>query len=228
MEVLYYNYSPLCPEHLYGFMAESVSRICGIRCAMKIICLGSSTSGLGKTTLCEAIIRRFHGLCALKVTTVKKVTSAEAPERCHAFPGESDVYHIEEDVAILSLPGKDTQRMIRAGALKVLWLTGGTAAMKSGLEDALARFGACPAVIIEGNTPMLFVHDAIKIIIAEPIMKESAEKIIPMADILLVRSSHIREFTEAHPEIRGRIVEYPSAEGTSQVLHHLQEFLESR
>ena len=199
-----------------------------VRCMMKIICVGSAVSGLGKTTVCELILRTIPGLCALKVTT-RRAGDAHMtlPEPAAPAPGDSACY-IEDASEVLLQQGKDTQRMLDAGASRALWLYAAPEKMEQGVRQALAGFGSCSGIVVEGNTPMLYLPHSLKIFILGEgsRIKPSAEAVMGRADILLGSPDAVQEFREACRDSSPRLFVYPAPGEMTEFLHQVKKFME--
>lgn len=110
-----------------------------------MLMIGSSVRKVGKTELACSLIGRYHtqhDMIGIKVTTI-----LEADGECpHGIEGcgtctnfEGDYCITEEEIS--GLPGKDTVRMLEAGAARVLWLrvlkdrlTEGVSALLDGID----------------------------------------------------------------------------------------------
>lgn len=188
---------------------------------MKVICVGSSSSGMGKTTLCEQILRSHRGFCALKVTTVRP---GEGKEDDGIIRGNTKGYVLVSDENILNEPGKDTRRMKDAGAVKVLWLNALPERMKEGLDAAFPMLKECAGVIIEGNTAANQIDSCIRIFIHDDKseMKESSRRLLENADIILAKSEC------AGGDLSGEIIPWPpgNEEAPAQFLPSLDRLLE--
>src|SRR5947208_17038407 len=93
---------------------------------MKIIAVAGATSKAGKTVVAEQIIR----YCADRyspVYGVKFTTTSDIPSPCpRGAPCNvcdlSDRFRIVTDKHLIAQPGKNTARMLHAGAARVLWV----------------------------------------------------------------------------------------------------------
>jgi molybdopterin-guanine dinucleotide biosynthesis protein len=160
---------------------------------MKIICVGSSRSGKGKTTVCEALLRHLEGFCALKVTTIREKDPCPREEVCGICDENLNGYAIEEDPLILHAQGKDTWRYWRAGASRVRWLRSSPDSLGEALKHVFEDFAACTGVIVEGNMPMVYLKNALSIMIIDPDdeIKKSALAIMPTASIILCEKEKV-------------------------------------
>jgi molybdenum cofactor guanylyltransferase len=103
-----------------------------------MLMIGSAQRKVGKTELACALISRLrtlHDVIAIKVTTIREA-NGECPHGgegcgiCSSFGGEYEM--TEEERA--GPEGKDTVRMLEAGAARVLWLR----VLKDHLEEAMS------------------------------------------------------------------------------------------
>jgi hypothetical protein len=160
---------------------------------MKIILVGSSISGLGKTQLCELLFDNFSSFSALKVTTARNsdVHHCLRGRSCRSCSDVPEGFRIEDDLHVLMERGKDTERYIRAGAVKALWLTASPDGMHEGLIKALESFDSESVVVIEGNTPLLHLLDEgfspliIFLSAADGSIKESAREVKRCAQMIV-------------------------------------------
>ncbi|MGV8120880.1 MAG: hypothetical protein AB2L14_14065 [Candidatus Xenobiia bacterium LiM19] len=160
---------------------------------MKIILVGSSISGLGKTQLCELLFSYFYGFSALKVTTARDndVHQCLRGRSCRICSTVAESFRIEDNLHVLMEKGKDTERYIRAGAVKALWLTAAPDDMHDGLIHALERFDSESVLVIEGNTPFLHLVEegfsplVIFLSASDGAMKESAREVKRCAQMIV-------------------------------------------
>jgi molybdenum cofactor guanylyltransferase len=104
----------------------------------RMLMIGSAGANVGKTELACAILRRFQGegeeIVGIKVTTIKE-KDGQCPrggEGCGVCSSLEGVYSILQETDAAS--GKDTSRLLAAGASRVYWLR----VLKTHLEEGLA------------------------------------------------------------------------------------------
>ncbi len=104
----------------------------------RMLMIGSAGANVGKTELACAILRRFQGegedIVGIKVTTIKE-KDGQCPrggEGCGVCSSLEGVYSILQETDTAS--GKDTARLLAAGASRVYWLR----VLKTHLEEGLA------------------------------------------------------------------------------------------
>ncbi|MGR3220029.1 MAG: hypothetical protein ACUZ8H_09475 [Candidatus Anammoxibacter sp.] len=170
---------------------------------MKLISVAGTCSNVGKTAVCEMLIRSLanHGknggmkddsrisgnISALKITTRHKGVCTKGS--CGVCDSIKYPYVIKDDKAVILQKGKDTARLNQAGAGKVVWLLSFPETLKEGITASLNYFDEDDIVVIEGNG-FLAVHDAdIAVLVTRPLyteLKKSAKKILDKIDVLLI------------------------------------------
>lgn len=164
-----------------------------------IIGIGGSHSGVGKTTVAEALLKHFS-LEARKRGSSNLQTSELSNFRSYALSGHgwgaikytrTAIYSsIVDDLPILRQKNKDTERLLNAGAENVLWVQSPDEGLKEVMHLAVNRLSHLRGIIIEGNSAIEFLKPDVVIFIlgkeknAET-LKKSAVKVLNMADIIL-------------------------------------------
>ncbi|MBI3593255.1 MAG: molybdopterin-guanine dinucleotide biosynthesis protein MobB [Nitrospirae bacterium] len=147
-----------------------------------VIGIGGAHSGIGKTTIAAAILRylktsglagtrAYHRWGAIKYTRTAFYTS------------------ITDDKKILAQKGKDTRKLLDAGAEEVLWVQSPANALKDIMPAAIERLSPLDGIIIEGNSAIEFSSPDIVIFIlgvSKEKTKPSAQGIRKQADIIIV------------------------------------------
>ena len=87
---------------------------------MKIITVSGSHSDIGKTTLVEHILRQLNGWSAMKVTVTRTVSCPRGAMTCNICRLQKEPFTLISDKKIINQKNKDTGRMKKAGAKKVL------------------------------------------------------------------------------------------------------------
>jgi LAO/AO transport system kinase len=147
-----------------------------------IIGIGGAHSSCGKTTLASAIIkylaegRPFGPLSAKpRIAAIKYSKEAVRPS-------------LIDDDAVLREKGKDTGRLLSAGADKILWIKGPADSLDDLLPAAMDRLAGFECIVIEGNSAVELAESDIVIFITgrphEP-AKASAARLFSMADIIV-------------------------------------------
>ncbi|MEW6569807.1 MAG: hypothetical protein AB1390_01330 [Nitrospirota bacterium] len=132
--------------------------------------IGGAHSGVGKTSLASLILKRLKGWGAIKYTNT--------PLYCS----------IIDDIEILSEPGKDTKRLLDAGAEKVLWVQSPSSELGDVLPRAIEILSHLKGIMVEGNGAVEALKPDIVIFVCgtkNEEFKKSAENLLNMADVVL-------------------------------------------
>lgn len=137
-----------------------------------IIGVGGGHSGAGKTPVACLILRSFAGWGAIKYTKTRLYAS------------------IIDDPEVLSEEGKDTRKFIDAGAAKVLWVKSPYSELGEVMPVALGMLSHLQGIVVEGNSAIETATPDIVIFVcgADERMKNSAQTILQMADVVIARS----------------------------------------
>jgi len=124
-----------------------------------LIGIGASHSGSGKTFLASRILKYFSLnpapnplIPVLKWGAIKYTRTASSPE-------------IISDRTILREEGKDTCRLLAAGATDVVWVRSGTLGLAEALAAAVTRLSHLDLIIVEGNSAIEFLNPDVVIFI---------------------------------------------------------------
>lgn len=137
-----------------------------------LIGIGGAGSGVGKTSFAEKLLKEIShtygaGWGALKYTRTALYTS------------------VSDDEAVLKTPGKDTARLLAAGASKAIWVQSpGAEELAEALLAAMGAFQGFPGVLIEGNSIIELLKPDIVIFIGATEIKKSAHRVLGMADVV--------------------------------------------
>jgi molybdopterin-guanine dinucleotide biosynthesis protein len=154
---------------------------------MKIICIGGAHSGCGKTAVAEAVLQGLEGRWgALKYTRT-------------AF------YTTVSDETYDSPKSKDTDRLRRAGAERVIRIQAPPEQLQEPLDMAMALMADCDGVVTEGNSLIEFLNPDIVIFVFGRDrfrIKPSAKRIIQKADIVVgwaetLENSHVLNINDS-------------------------------
>lgn len=153
-----------------------------------IVGVGGSRSGIGKTSVATRILSAFAGWGAIKYTNTSLYSS------------------IIDDESILAEEGKDTRRLLDAGAAKVLWVRAPREDLGELLHVAIEMMSHLDGVVIEGNSAIEVSKPDIVIFVAGEgkSMKESAKKVLTMADIVVASTDDFSEAPRGAVIIRER------------------------
>lgn len=183
--------------------------------------IGSSSSGAGKTTVAEALLKHFTnppsppfakrgmgGLWgAIKYTKTAIYTS------------------LIDDKEILAQENKDTHRFMDAGAEDVLWIQSPPEGLKEVLPLAISRLSHLKGIIIEGNSAIEFLKPDIVIFIIgkdEENFKESAMRVLEIADVILFQEGRGVRLPEKATKIK---IGLPSMSGFDGCIEHINRLL---
>lgn len=140
-----------------------------------IIGVGGSYSGVGKTSVATRILKAFAGWGAIKYTKTSLFSS------------------IIDDEKIIGEEGKDTSRLLDAGAAKVLWVQAPYTELAELLHLAIEMMSHLEGIVVEGNSAVEVARPDIVIFVQGPgmSMKESAKKVLTMADIVVASTKNL-------------------------------------
>ena len=134
-----------------------------------VIGVGGGSSGAGKTTIACKLLEAFPGWGAIKCT-------------------KSSVFgSISDDIAVLSVQGKDTRRFLDAGAEKVLWVKSDSYDLVEVLRVAIDMLSHLKGVIVEGNSAIGALKPDAVVFVAgsDGEIKEGAAEVLGLADIVI-------------------------------------------
>ncbi len=146
-----------------------------------IIGIGGAHSGSGKTTYASLLLRKLPGWGAIKYTKTELYTS------------------LTDDKELLLEDGKDTRRMLDAGAERALWVQSPPSEIGEVLRVAVDRLSDLKGIVVEGNSAIEFLSPDIIIFIlgSDPErIKKGAKGILRRADIIVLEA----EIPENLPE----------------------------
>ncbi len=134
-----------------------------------IIGIGGAHSGVGKTTFASLILRNLRKWGAIKYT-------------------KTDFYcSLTDDLEILSEEGKDTKKLLDAGAEKVIWIQSPPSELPEIVQIALSMLAYLNGIVIEGNSVIEVIKPDFVIFISgdNREFKKSAENVLKMADVIV-------------------------------------------
>ncbi|GAG16725.1 unnamed protein product, partial [marine sediment metagenome] len=153
---------------------------------------GSAGANIGKTELACALIRKFSKskpIIGIKVTTIK-AKDGQCPrggQGCGVCSSLEGNFCITQETDADS--GKDTARLLAAGAAKVFWLRVMKTHLKEGLADLLDEIGADAVSLCESNSLRQVVKPGLFLMVRgkDPRMwKSSADAVKKYADKVVV------------------------------------------
>jgi molybdopterin-guanine dinucleotide biosynthesis protein A len=166
----------------------------------KMLMIGSAGSNVGKTELACALIERLSRtdeIIGIKVTTIK-AKDGQCPrggEGCGVCVSLDGNFVITEETSGDS--DKDTARLLRAGAARVLWLRVAAGHLKQGLDRLLEVMGADAISICESNSLRQVVEPGLFIMVQgsdEQQWKPSANAVKQCADKIVTSDGSSFDF----------------------------------
>lgn len=157
-----------------------------MRNGVKIITVSGSSSGAGKTTVAERLLRELKGWSALKVTLLH-YGACPINRDCGACENLDSKFSIISNRKIIEEEGKDTQRLKKAGAEQVLWLRSKPEGLRQGLKQSLLSLKRAKGVIVEGTSVLKYLKPDLAIFVKKKnsILKRSAREVLKKVDLIL-------------------------------------------
>jgi molybdopterin-guanine dinucleotide biosynthesis protein A len=159
----------------------------------RMLMIGSAGANVGKTEMACAIIRKFcqsSPLIGIKVTTIqaKDGRCPRGGEGCGVCSSIDGNFLITEETGHTS--GKDTARLLGAGARRVFWLRVIRAHLEEGLGALLEVIGEDVPLICESNSLRKVVEPGLFLMVASGggrTWKKSAREVERFADKVVTR-----------------------------------------
>ena len=158
--------------------------------------IGSTGSNTGKTTLACKLLNKFassHKITAVKITAIKE-KGGKCPRGgqgcgvCTSLEGKFDITE-EKDPCT----GKDTSKLLVAGAAKVYWMRVLYEHLDEGFDAMLEVLPENNLIICESNAIRDIVRPAVFIMTDKgegKFSKPSATRLMPLVDELLIFSDN--------------------------------------
>ena len=164
-----------------------------------IIGIGGGHSGAGKTTIACEVLKKVEGWGAIKFTKTSFYSS------------------ITDDQEVLSEKGKDTGRLLEAGAEKVLWVQSSGDELAETASMAVQMLSNLPGIVVEGNSMIEVLTPDLVVFVAgsKERFKPGAERVLGMADIVIADE----ETLEGIPERAERF----HTDDVERCMHYLLE-----
>ena len=165
-----------------------------------MLMIGSAGANIGKTELACALIKKFNKnkpIIGIKVTTIK-AKDGQCPrggQGCGVCSSLEGNFCITQETDADS--GKDTARLLAAGAAKVFWLRVMKTHLKEGLADLLDKIGPDAVSLCESNSLRQVVKPGLFLMVRgkEPRMwKSSADAVKKYADKVVVSDGSSFDF----------------------------------
>lgn len=150
---------------------------------MLIIGIGGAHSAIGKTTLAERLLSflskqkpaKFMGVKTDKWGAIKYT--------------RSNIYcSVTEDTELIDVDDKDTGRLLRAGAKRVLWVQAPPERLDEVLPLALQGLDDMDGIVVEGNSAVEFLKPDVVVFLDSENPKDrkpSASRLFQQADIII-------------------------------------------
>lgn len=153
---------------------------------VKIITVSGSSSGVGKTTVAESLLKKLKGWSALKVT-VRYNGLCPINRDCGACENLDSKFSIIADKKIIEEEDKDTQRLKKAGAKQVLWLRAKPNGLRPGLKQAIKSMEGAKGIIIEGTSILKYLKPDLAIFVRkkDSPFKSSAREVFKKVDLVI-------------------------------------------
>ncbi len=155
-------------------------------------------SGSGKTTMAEELLSgaRRRGLLQDSLSQDKSGSASGGASRLssHLTRGpwgavkftKTGIYtSVVTSQDILLEEGKDTSRVLKAGASRAVWISSpGGSDLEEALHMAMGRMEGCRVVLVEGNSAVELLKPDIVIFMSASFFKSGAEAALRGADIV--------------------------------------------
>ena len=135
---------------------------------MRVLGVGGTSSGVGKTAVVCLLLEALPGWGTLKTSVYR----GNDPTRDEPLPEGFEIIH---DPAVLDRYGTDTARYGGAGSARVRWLRSERDGLAEGIEQALALFTDLPGVIVEGNSFAVHRRPDAFVVVVRPGLDEIKE-----------------------------------------------------
>jgi hypothetical protein len=123
------------------------------------IIIAAPSANCGKTELACRLIASLGDAQALKITRFHREShcpvhgvNEQGEDNCDGCAPAPAGFELVEDDAILRTPGKDSDRMLKAGASPVLWLRAAPHVFEYAIRHALKKFDPARPLVLEGNS----------------------------------------------------------------------------
>ncbi|OFX41345.1 MAG: hypothetical protein A2X08_15605 [Bacteroidetes bacterium GWA2_32_17] len=167
----------------------------------KFIIIGSTGRNNGKTEFACKLIKQLskeHLVIGVKVTTIKE-DEAKCPrgeQGCGVCGSLTGSYKLTDETDKISQ--KDTARMLRSGAEKVLWLCVYKKSLLEGINELISKIPHNAVVVCESNSARLAIDPGLFIIIrklSENFIKKSCKEVYDFADKIIESDGEKYDFS---------------------------------
>lgn len=126
---------------------------------MRPIVIAGPSANTGKTELACRLVAALGDAQALKITRFHRESHCpvhgaddHGDDHCDGCEPAPSGFELVGDEARLRTPGKDSQRLLDAGAKPALWLRAAPHVFEYALADAMKHFDMSRPLVIEGNS----------------------------------------------------------------------------
>jgi len=173
---------------------------------MKPIVITGPSANTGKTELACRLVAALGDAQALKITRFHRESHCpvhgvdeHGDDNCDGCEESPAGFELVTDEARLRVPGKDTQRLLAAGAKPALWLRAAPHVFEYALQAALKHFDPARPLVIEGNSAANVESFAARVVLIWPAKSRGVKDSVLAAlkrcdDLLLVEedgTSHV-------------------------------------
>jgi hypothetical protein len=157
----------------------------------QLLLIGASGQNSGKTTLARECIHAWKGLfpvAALKITTIahQGALCPRGGTGCGICTAIASDYVLEKETGAAA--GKDTGRLLDAGAAQVFWLRALRSSLQEGFAQCIAQIPSDSLIICESNSLRELVEPGCFIMlnnVHNKSIKPSAARVAGLADLTL-------------------------------------------
>ncbi len=153
-----------------------------------MLMIGAAGRNVGKTEFACALIRRLasrRDVVGVKITTIREEGGAcpRGGAGCGVCASLQGAYLVTEETDPAS--GKDTARMLKAGASRVLWLRVCHANLEEGVRALMDLLPGDAPIVCESNSAREVIKPGYFVIIRDKkskTIKESCQRVLALAD----------------------------------------------
>ena len=167
--------------------------------APNMLLIGAAGRDAGKTVFACKLIGRFRQVSQLaaKVTTIQEQGGAcpRGGAGCGVCSSLEGDYCITQETTAMG--SKDTQRLLNAGASRVLWLRVLKASLAEGAQALLEQLDKAAPIICESNSLRHVVRPGLFVMLQHrdrDVVKASAREVRDYADAIIYTDGHIFDF----------------------------------